>query len=132
MKAFLLLVLSAVIYFVVGLIAWNIVFSFLEVGKMTIVELSDKRLLTYSAVSGIISYLIYLSIDSQTFSSEKDYDSFQWVIIVVAIVNYLIAIAVNHWEGIWNTVAIIFTIVYNVINVGLIWLFCIIKSDDKK
>lgn len=41
-----------------------------------------------------------------------------------------IAFIVNHWEGMWNSVALILTILYNIINIVIMGLcfYAVIKK----
>ena len=132
MKGFVSFIAAAAIYFIAGIICWNIVCSVMDIGKLTLVQLADYRLLTYSALTLCVSLAVWAMTDSSKFVSIKDYDAYSWMAIVVIIVNYLIAIAVNHWESVWDVVATIFTIIYNVINIGLLTLYIYIPLSDTR
>ena len=54
------------------------------------------------------------------------------MIFIVAGVDLGIAVAVNHWETVWDAVATIFTLLYNVINIGLIALYLFIPMSNVK
>ena len=59
MKTFLSIVFAIVAYIVLGLIAWNIVCSNMDVLSKTIEELADNRLYTYTGVTcGIIGLIL--------------------------------------------------------------------------
>ena len=117
MKTFLSIVFAIVAYIVLGLIAWNIVCSNLDVLSKTIEELADNRLYTYTGVTcGIIGLILIFRNLSKT-------DEMIFAYGIVLIINFAIALAVNHWESIWDSVSIIFTILYNLVNI-----FCITSA----
>ena len=111
MKTFLSIVFAIVAYIVLGLIAWNIVCSNMDVLSKTIEELADNRLYTYTGVTcGIIGLILIFRNLSKT-------DEILFACAIVLIINFAIALAVNYWEGIWDSVSIIFTIIYNLVNI---------------
>ena len=117
MKTFLSIVFAIVAYIVLGLIAWNIVCSNMDVLSKTIEELADNRLYTYTGVTcGIIGLILIFRNLSKT-------DEMIFAYGIVLIINFAIALAVNHWESIWDSVSIIFTILYNLVNI-----FCITSA----
>ena len=117
MKTFLSIVFAIVAYIVLGLIAWNIVCSNMDVLSKTIEELADNRLYTYKGVTcGIIGLILIFRNLSKT-------DEMIFAYGIVLIINFAIALAVNHWESIWDSVSIIFTILYNLVNI-----FCITSA----
>ena len=117
MKTFLSIVFAIVAYIVLGLIAWNIVCSNMDVLSKTIEELADNRLYTYTGVTcGIIGLILIFRNLSKT-------DEMFFAYAIVLIINFAIALAVNHWESIWDSVSIIFTILYNLVNI-----FCITSA----
>ena len=132
MKGFICFIVATIGYLVLGLIAWNIVCSNMEIGSKTLIELADYKLYTNSALTVIVSCCIWALTDSNKFVSKKDYDAYLWMIFIVAGVDLGIAIAVNHWETVWDTVATIFTFLYNVINIGLITLYLFIPMSNVK
>ena len=132
MKGFLCFIVAAVGYLILGLIAWNIVCSNLEICSKTLIELADYKLYTYSALTVIVSCCIWALTDSNKFVSRKDYDAYLWMIFIVAGVDLGIAVAVNHWETVWDAVATVFTLLYNVINIGLIALYLFIPMSNVK
>lgn len=117
MKTFLSIVFAIVAYIILGLIAWNIVCSNMDVLSKTIEELADKRLYTYTGVTcGIIGLILI-------FRDLRKADKMLFAYAIVLIINFTIALAVNHWESIWDSVSIIFTLLYNIVNI-----FCIISA----
>ena len=117
MKTFLSIVFAIVAYIVLGLIAWNIVCSNMDVLSKTIEELADNRLYTYTGVTcGIIGLILIFRNLSKT-------DEMIFAYGIVLIINFAIALAVNHWESIWDSVSIIFTLLYNIVNI-----FCITSA----
>ncbi len=104
------LIIAIVFYLFIGLITWNIVYSFLDLQTITITQLSDYRLCSYSipvilALCGTL--LIFI-------------ESGRWFVFV-ALVNLAVAIAVNHWQGAWDSVVVILNWIYNIINVCESW-----------
>jgi hypothetical protein len=111
MKTFFCFIFSIVAYLVLGLIAWNIVCSNMDVLSKTIEELAANRLYTYTGVTiGIIGLILIFRNLSKT-------DEILFACAIVLIINFAIALAVNYWEGIWDSVSIIFTIIYNLVNI---------------
>ena len=130
MKGFVSFIAAATIYFIAGIICWNIVCSVMDIGKLTLVQLADYRLLTYSALTVAVSLAVWAMTDSSKFASLKDYNAYSWMVVIVAVVNYIIGVAVNHWESVWDVVATIFTVIYNVVNIGLLTLYIYIPLSD--
>lgn len=111
MKTFFCFIFSIVAYLVLGLITWNIVCSNMDVLSKTIEELAANRLYTYTGVTiGIIGLILIFRNLSKT-------DEMLFACAIVLIINFAIALAVNYWEGIWDSVSIIFTIIYNLVNI---------------
>ena len=73
---------------------------------------------------------VWAMTDSSKFASLKDYNAYSWMVVIVAVVNYIIGVAVNHWESVWDVVATIFTVIYNVVNIGLLTLYIYIPLSD--
>lgn len=117
MKGFLSFVIALLLYLVLGLIAWNIVCSIIDIPSKTIEQLADYRLFTYSGVTLAVTFLIPI-FDGSSFSE----DSFFPIFIILGI-NLGVVIAINHWENIWPSVSVIFTIIYNLVNVFFPYTF---------
>ena len=130
MKGFVSFIAAAAIYFLAGIICWNIVCSVMDIGKLTIIQLADYRLTTYSVLTAAVSLAVWAMADSGKFASQKDYDAYSWMAVIVVVVNLVVGIAVNHWESVWNVVATIFTVIYNMVNVGLMALYIFIPMSD--
>ena len=109
MKAFVSFIIAAILYIVVGLIAWNIVCSIIDYPSMTLIELADYRIYTYSAIPMVIMFISFLCIGGE--------ESALWFVEFLLALNAGVAIATNHWEGMWPSVGFIFTIIYNLVNV---------------
>lgn len=56
-KSIVYLIIATIIYFIVGLIAWNIVCSWVDISSCTLVEISNYRIYTYSGIA-LISAII--------------------------------------------------------------------------
>lgn len=103
------LIVAAIVYFIAGLIAWNIVCSWIDIQSCTIIELSDYRIFTYTGVA-ILSSL------TSIIKEDLNKDSIITVLLVTGFIAYL----TNHWENVWDSVALIITILYNIINIYII------------
>lgn len=103
------LTVAAIVYFIAGLIAWNIVCSWIDIQSCTIIELSDYRIFTYTGVA-ILSSLTAI------IKEDLNKDSIITVLLVTGFIAYL----TNHWENVWDSVALIITILYNIINIYII------------
>lgn len=103
------LTVAAIVYFIAGLIAWNIVCSWIDIQSCTIIELSDYRIFTYTGVA-ILSSLTAI------IKENLNKDSIITVLLVTGFIAYL----TNHWENVWDSVALIITILYNIINIYII------------
>ena len=79
------LIVAAIVYFIAGLIAWNIVCSWIDIQSCTIIELSDYRIFTYTGVA-ILSSLTAI------IKEDLNKDS----IITVLLVTGFIAYITNH------------------------------------
>ena len=111
MKAFISFIIAVIAYIVLGLIIWNIVYSNTDVLSKTIVELADYKLCAYSAATFLLlcglPHLSKLNIE----------DGYYFGVIIIVGVNLGIAIAANHWEGVWEIVSTILAILYNLVNI---------------
>jgi hypothetical protein len=105
MKWFISFIIAIVAYLILGLIAWNIVCSIIDISSKTLVELADYRIYTYSGVAIVLSFLCCINVDNP-----------EWLFGIL-VINTGLAIGVSHWESIWASVALILAIVYNLVNV---------------
>lgn len=106
------LIAAALVWFIGGLIAWNIVCSFVDAENTPILMLANYRIATYSGISILSSYCVLkIKFDDRKF----DFTSIATIYVVAAI----IACVVNYWESVWDSVALIITILYNVVNILL-------------
>lgn len=106
------LIAAALVWFIGGLIAWNIVCSFIDVEHIPLLMLDNYRIATYSGIAIIASWLI-LSAIAAKFEVYLN-------ITVMLIIAGIIACAINYWENIWDSVALILTILYNIFNILII------------
>ena len=120
MKGFLSFIIAIVIYIVLGLIAWNIVCSIIDIPSKTLEELADYRLFTYSGITLALTFIIPV-FDGSSISD----DSYLPIFIILGI-NLGIAILINHWQNVWPSVSLIFTIIYNLVNI--LWLTLLIRA----
>ena len=129
MKKFLSLVIATAVYVILGLISWNIVCSIIDLPSKTLIELADYRLWTYSGITFALIYLLqYILEGKDPFDNiGKGY----FLFLIPLILNVVIGLFVNHWEGAWQSVNIIFTIIYNVVNVAYITIYVYFILDKK-
>lgn len=130
MKAILSLIISAAIYLGIGLIAWNIVYSLIDLSSVTLVALSNYRLCTYSAVTLLFFYILPFLIGTNT---SDDVEGYYIGVTMIIGINLLVMIAINSWEDAWESVSTIVSIVYNIINIGYmaITIYSILKHKAK-
>jgi len=114
MKGFICFIACIAIYLILGLIAWNIVYSNIDVGPMTLIELSDYRLYTYTAIAGLVS-LVIIHVFSNKMSGEQE--GMTTFVLIALGINVGVALLVNHWGGAWEVVSLIFAILYNLVNI---------------
>ena len=124
MKGFISLIIAIILYVVLGLVAWNIVWSIIDYPSMTRVELADYRIYTYSGIPMVIMLISYLCIGGD--------ESALWFVEFLLALNAGIAIATNHWEGMWPSVGVIFTVLYNIVNVVFIAFIIRMFFNDSK
>lgn len=124
MKGFISFIIAVILYLVLGLIAWNIVCSIIDYPSMTLIELADYRIYTYSAIPMVIMFISFLCIGGE--------ESALWFIEFLLALNAGVAIATNHWEGMWPSVGLIFTIIYNLVNVIFISFVVRMCFNDNK
>ena len=117
LKYIVCLIIAAIIYFIVGLIAWNIVCSWVDISSCTLVEISNYRIYTYSGIA-------YISAAIADIKSGRDIDG-SYILLITA----FLAAMTNQWESIWDNVAIILTILYNIINV-IVMAYYFYKSNE--
>lgn len=118
MKWFLSFIIAVVAYLVLGLIAWNIVCSCIDVPSKTLIQLADYRIWTYSGFTSAILYIVPFVASGHDPLDDSGY----LVFLIPLVINVIVALVVNHWEGVWPGVSLILSIVYNIINVGYITL----------
>ena len=71
MKGFLSFIIAVILYIVLGLIAWNIVCSKIDIPSKTLEELADYRLYTYSGITLVLTFLIPI-INGSSISNESE------------------------------------------------------------
>lgn len=114
MKGFICFVACIAIYLILGIIVWNIVCSIIDIGPKTLIEVSDYRLYTYTAIAGLFSLAVIYMFSKST-SGERD--KMKTFVLIALGINVGIALLVNHWEGAWEVVSLIFAILYNLVNI---------------
>ena len=114
------LVAAAIVYFVVGLIVWNIVCTWIDLPSCTLTELSNYKVYTYSGVAALFSFLC-------ASNSEKRIEFIFWVLTITGCIAYL----ANHWESIWDSVALIMSILYNLVNIFIMGVCLFLLFDDE-
>lgn len=119
------LIATAIIYVIVGLIAWNIICSLIDVENISIVLLADYRIATYSGVSIIATWLALNAIKKHDFPTDT---------IAILVIAGIIACVINHWENVWDSVALILAILYNIVNVfimGVCFYGAVFGKDEE-
>ena len=129
MKKFLSLVIAAALYVILGLISWNIVCSIIDLPSKTLIELADYRLWTYSGITFALIYLLQYILEGR--NPFDNIGNGYFLFLIPLILNVVIGLFVNHWEGAWQSVNIIFTIIYNVINIAYITIYVYFILDKK-
>lgn len=117
LKYIVCLIIAAIIYFIVGLIAWNIVCSWVDISSCTLVEISNYRIYTYSGIACISAVIAEMK-------SGRDIDG-----MYILFSTGFLALMANHWESMWDSVAVILTILYNIINIAIM-AYCFYKSNE--
>ena len=115
MKGLISFVVAVAIYFFIGIVAWNIVYSFLDINSMTILAISNYQLCTYSAFTFIIVSVILVT---KVGLDHVDDGTFMILGIIIGL-NLIIAIALNYWDTAWDIVVSILNIIYNIVNIGI-------------
>ena len=121
-KSIVCLIIAAAIYFIVGLIAWNIVCSWVDISSCTLVEISNYRIYTYSGIA-LISAVI-----AEIRAGIKKGRHMDGACTILFITGFL-AFMANYWENIWDSVAVILTILYNIVNIAVM-TYCFYKSNE--
>ena len=129
MKKFLSLVIATTVYVILGLISWNIVCSIIDLPSKTLIELADYRLWTYSGITFVLIYLLQYILEGK--DPFDNIGNGYFLFLIPLILNVVIGLFVNHWEGAWQSVNIIFTIIYNVVNVAYITIYVYFILDKK-
>lgn len=121
-KSIVCLIIAAIIYFIVGLIAWNIVCSWIDISSCTLVEISNYRIYTYSGIALISAVIAEFRAGIK---KGRDMDGACTILFITGFLAFM----ANHWESIWDSVAVILTILYNIINVTVM-AYCFYKSNE--
>lgn len=61
LKYIVCLIIAAIIYFIVGLIAWNIVCSWVDISSCTLVEISNYRMISAIGVRNVVENKVDLT-----------------------------------------------------------------------
>ena len=117
LKYIVCLIIAAIIYFIVGLIAWNIVCSWVDMSSCTLVEISNYRIYTYSGIACISAIIAEIRVGIK---NGRDMDGACTILFVTG----FLALMANHWESMWDSVAVILTILYNIINIVIFLRLC--------
>ena len=112
-KSIVCLIIAAAIYFIVGLIAWNIVCSWVDISSCTLVEISNYRIYTYSGIALISAVIAEIRAGIK---KGRDMDGACTILFITGFLAFM----ANYWENIWDSVAVILTILYNIVNLSLI------------
>lgn len=121
-KSIVCLIIAAAIYFIVGLIAWNIVCSWVDISSCTLVEISNYRIYTYSGIALISAVIAEIRAGIK---KGRDMDEACTILFITGFLAFM----ANYWENIWDSVAVILTILYNIVNIAVM-TYCFYKSNE--
>ena len=121
-KSIVCLIIAAAIYFIVGLIAWNIVCSWVDISSCTLVEISNYRIYTYSGIALISAVIAEIR---ARIKKGRDMDGACTILFITGFLAFM----ANYWENIWDSVAVILTILYNIVNIAVM-TYCFYKSNE--
>lgn len=109
-KYIVLSLIVGAVYFLLGYIAWNGVYSLFDLDNVPITKISAYRIWTYSGVCmlAIIALSAFKIIN------------FDIAYLFVLGIGAYVAVQIDSWEDMWPAVSIIFTIVYNLFNIGVV------------
>lgn len=110
MKGLICFIAACAVYVLGGLVVWTIVASLIDIPSSTLVDLATYKIHCYSGVAGVVS-LITLCTSNWDSKSED-------ILLGAIVVAWIIGILLNVWE-ISGVAAIIMTVIYNIINVGV-------------
>ena len=121
-KSIVCLIIAAAIYFIVGLIAWNIVCSWVDISSCTLVEISNYRIYTYSGIALISAVIAEIRAGIK---KGRDMDGACTILFITGFLAFM----ANYWENIWDSVAVILTILYNIVTIAVITYY-FYKSNE--
>ena len=121
-KSIVCLIIAAAIYFIVGLIAWNIVCSWVDISSCTLVEISNYSIYTYSGIALISAVIAEIRAGIK---KGRDMDGACTILFITGFLAFM----ANYWENIWDSVAVILTILYNIVNIAVM-TYCFYKSNE--
>ena len=121
-KSIVCLIIAAAIYFIVGLIAWNIVCPWVDISSCTLVEISNYRIYTYSGIALISAVIAEIRAGIK---KGRDMDGACTILFITGFLAFM----ANYWENIWDSVAVILTILYNIVNIAVM-TYCFYKSNE--
>lgn len=91
-KSIVCLIIAVIIYFIVGLIAWNIVCSWVDISSCTLAEIGKYKIYTYSGITMVSAYI-------SAFIAEIKYGKDMDGACTILILNGFIALIANGWEN---------------------------------
>lgn len=121
-KSIVCLIIAVIIYFIVGLIAWNIVCSWVDISSCTLAEIGKYKIYTYSGITMVSAYI-------SAFIAEIKYGKDMDGACTILILNGFIALIANGWENMWETTAVILTVLYNITNITAM-AYCFYKQSE--
>lgn len=113
MKGLICFIAACAVYLFGGFVVWSIVASFIDIPSSTIADLATYKIHCYSGVAGVVSLITLCSSNWNDKSIE--------ILLGAILVVWGIGILINVWE-ISNILASIMTIIYNIVNVGVIFI----------
>jgi hypothetical protein len=110
--------MSANIYVVLR----NIVCSWVDISSCTLAEIGKYKIYTYSGITMVSAYI-------SAFIAEIKYGKDMDGACTILILNGFIALIANGWENMWETTAVILTVLYNIINITAM-AYCFYKQSE--
>ena len=99
-----------------------IVCSWVDISSCTLVEISNYRIYTYSGIALISAIIAEIRAGIK---NGRDMDGACTILFITGFLAFM----ANHWESMWDSVAVILTILYNIINIAIM-AYCFYKSNE--
>lgn len=121
MKGIICFIAACVVYILGGLLVWSIVASLIDVPSSTLADLATYRIHCYSGVAGLVSLITLCKANVDNKSTE--------ILLGAIFACWATGILFNAWE-VSGIISTIMTVVYNIINIGVMTMAFIAVSTD--